>query len=57
MQTNHTEQHNPGGHAAHATHGQAMREGRPHSAVDEEHQVHSHGDHEGHSTAMFRDRF
>ena len=51
------------GHASHPphanedTHGQATPEGKTHSAVDEEHQVHSHGEHEGHSTAMFKDRF
>ena len=29
----------------------------PHSALDEDHHVHGHGEHAGHSTAMFRDRF
>ena len=39
------------------THGQAMPHDHPHSAADEEHHVHSHGEHAGHSTAMFKDRF
>ncbi|MBG6215811.1 Cu2+-exporting ATPase [Arthrobacter sp. CAN_A6] len=50
--------------AAERTHGQAMPEDDPHSAmedqlhpVDDEHQVHGHGQHAGHSTAMFKDRF
>ncbi|QIR68768.1 copper-translocating P-type ATPase [Kocuria sp. KD4] len=46
-----------GGHANAATHGQAMPGGHVHSAVDEEHHVHSHGEHAGHSTAMFKNRF
>jgi Cu2+-exporting ATPase len=41
----------------HSTHGQAMPQGHAHSAVDEEHQVHSHGEHAGHSVAMFKRRF
>jgi P-type Cu2+ transporter len=45
------------GHGGHDTHGQAMPQGHPHSAVDEEHQVHSHGEHAGHSVAMFKNRF
>ncbi|HRO93991.1 heavy metal translocating P-type ATPase [Citricoccus sp.] len=51
-------------HAGHAhrpadadTHGQAMPQGHAHSALDEDHQVHDHGKHAGHSTAMFRNRF
>jgi Cu2+-exporting ATPase len=42
------------------THGQAMpsgHAGRAHSAVDEEHAVHTHGQHAGHSTAMFKNKF
>ena len=55
--------HDGKGHAAHPphadadTHGQAMPEGHAHSAVDEDHQVHGHGEHAGHSVVMFRDRF
>ncbi len=30
---------------------------RAHSAVDEEHVVRTHGEHAGHSAAMFRNRF
>ncbi|WP_078919777.1 MULTISPECIES: copper-translocating P-type ATPase [Tessaracoccus] len=44
------------GHHDHSTHGQAMPQGHAHSAVDEK-QVHSHGEHAGHSTAMFKNRF
>lgn len=39
------------------THGQAMPAGHAHSAVDDEHAVHSHGEHAGHSTAMFKNKF
>ncbi|MFB9074346.1 copper-translocating P-type ATPase [Citricoccus parietis] len=39
------------------THGQAMPQGHAHSALDEDHQVHDHGKHAGHSTAMFKNRF
>ncbi len=42
--------------AGHGTHGQAMPHGHAHSAADEK-QVHSHGEHAGHSTAMFKNRF
>ena len=48
------------GHDDHAdadTHGQAMPAGHVHSAVDEEHHVHAHGEHAGHSVAMFKHRF
>ncbi|MCM3486581.1 copper-translocating P-type ATPase [Kocuria rosea] len=48
------------GHEQHAdagTHGQAMPHEHAHSAVDEDHQVHTHGEHAGHSTAMFRNKF
>jgi Cu2+-exporting ATPase len=44
-------------HMDHNTHGQAMPEGHAHSAVDEEHAVHQHGQHAGHSTAMFKNKF
>ena len=44
-------------HAGHQTHGQAMPTGRAHSALDDEHSVHQHGEHAGHSTAMFKNRF
>lgn len=44
-------------HADADTHGQAMHHGHPHSVLDEDHQVHGHGEHAGHSTAMFRERF
>jgi P-type Cu2+ transporter len=45
-------------HEAHrSTHGQAMPASSPHSALDEDHAVHTHGQHAGHSTAMFRSRF
>ncbi|AJE68546.1 ATPase [Corynebacterium glutamicum] len=59
-ETDHTHHPNHAGHEHHAdaaTHGHAMPHDHPHSAVDEEHQVHSHGEHAGHSAAMFRDRF
>lgn len=44
-------------HADADTHGQAMPHGHSHSVLDEDHQVHGHGEHAGHSTAMFRERF
>ena len=53
----------PDGHHANAdTHGQAMPDPHPHSALDEtghhdDHHVHGHGEHAGHSVAMFRSRF
>ncbi|MHA6513824.1 heavy metal translocating P-type ATPase [Tessaracoccus sp. Z1128] len=43
-------------HIGHATHGPAMPQGHAHSAVDDQ-QVHSQGEHAGHSTAMFKNRF
>lgn len=50
--------HSGHGHDAEAaTHGQAMPSDHAHSAVDEDHSVHTHGEHAGHSTAMFRNRF
>lgn len=55
-----TTHHDPGtatGHEDTGTHGQAMPHAHAHSAVDEDHQVHAHGQHAGHSTAMFRNRF
>jgi P-type Cu2+ transporter len=60
MNTHHHEHGRQPGHAHHAdadTHGQAMPQGHPHSAIDEEHQVHEHGEHAGHSVAMFKNRF
>ena len=45
------------GHPDAGTHGQAMPQGHAHSAVDEEHQVHDHGEHAGHSVAMFKNKF
>ena len=42
--------------AGHGTHGQAMPHGAAHSGADDK-QVHSHGEHAGHSTAMFKNRF
>ncbi len=39
------------------THGQAMPSDHPHSALDEDHRKHEHGQHAGHSTAMFKNRF
>ncbi|WP_405218320.1 heavy metal translocating P-type ATPase [Agrococcus sp. Ld7] len=44
-------------HADHSTHGQAMPDDHAHSAIDDEHAVHQHGQHAGHSTAMFRNKF
>lgn len=44
----------------HSMHGQAMPDGHGRSAagaVDEDHAVHRHGQHAGHSTAMFRSKF
>ncbi|MBF1675846.1 MAG: copper-translocating P-type ATPase [Rothia sp.] len=59
-ETDHTHHPNHARHEHHAdadTHGQAMHHGHPHSVLDEDHQVHGHGEHAGHSTAMFRERF
>ena len=59
-EADHTHHPDHASHEHHAdadTHGQAMPNGHPHSALDEDHHVHSHGEHAGHSTAMFRDRF
>ena len=59
-ETDHTHHPDHASHEHHAdadTHGQAMDHGHPHSALDEDHQVHGHGEHAGHSTAMFRERF
>jgi P-type Cu2+ transporter len=57
--TGHGHGHDHSGHGTmdHDTHGQAMPTGHAHSAVDEDHTVHTHGQHAGHSTAMFRSRF
>ena len=59
-ETDHTHHPDHASHEHHAdadTHGQAMHHGHPHSVLDEDHHVHSHGEHAGHSTAMFRERF
>ena len=59
-ETDHTHHPDDARHEHHAdadTHGQAMHHGHPHSVLDEDHQVHGHGEHAGHSTAMFRERF
>lgn len=59
-EADHTHHPDHASHEHHAdadTHGQAMPHGHPHSALDEDHQVHGHGEHAGHSTAMFRERF
>ena len=59
-ETDHTHHPDHASHEHHAdadTHGQAMHHGHPHSVLDEDHQVHGHGEHTGHSTAMFRERF
>ena len=59
-ETDHTHHPDHAGHEHHAdadTHGQAMPHDHPHSALDEDHHVHGHGEHAGHSTAMFRERF
>ncbi|WP_429593907.1 copper-translocating P-type ATPase [Arthrobacter crystallopoietes] len=60
MKTPHS-QHDRSGHGPamtdHDTHGQAMSAGQAHSAVDDEHAVHTHGEHAGHSTAMFKNKF
>ena len=59
-ETDHTHHPDHARHEHHAdadTHGQAMHHGHPHSVLDEDHQVHGHGEHAGHSTAMFRERF
>lgn len=54
------EGHGPGNEAGHTdsqTHGQAMPTGHAESAVDDDHALHQHGQHAGHSTAMFRNKF
>ena len=59
-ETDHTHHPDHASHEHHAdadTHGQVMPHGHPHSVLDEDHQVHGHGEHAGHSTAMFRERF
>lgn len=59
-ETDHTHHPDHASHEHHAdadTHGQAMPHDHPHSALDEDHHVHGHGEHAGHSTAMFRGRF
>ncbi len=49
--------HSHGRHADADTHGQAMPADHPHSGFDEDHVVHAHGEHAGHSTAMFKNKF
>lgn len=59
-EADHTHHPDHASHEHHAdadAHGQAMPHGHPHSVLDEDHQVHGHGEHAGHSTAMFRERF
>ncbi|MEX3628038.1 copper-translocating P-type ATPase [Corynebacterium sp. LK2514] len=59
-ETDHTYHPDHASHEHHAdadSHGQAMPHDHPHSALDEDHHVHGHGEHAGHSIAMFRDRF
>ncbi|MHA7241526.1 copper-translocating P-type ATPase [Arthrobacter sp. TMS1-12-1] len=52
------ETQHPTGHTAHAGHtGHAGPAGHSGGAVDEDHQVHAHGEHAGHSTAMFKNKF
>ena len=54
--------HTPAGHV-HEEHGQQahanQEQGRGHTGhqMDDDHVVHTHGQHAGHSTAMFKDRF
>ncbi|MFC4372360.1 heavy metal translocating P-type ATPase [Citricoccus nitrophenolicus] len=60
MSTSHHHGDHHAGHDQHAdedTHGQAMPDGHPHPAMDEDHAVHDHGEHAGHSVAMFKNRF
>ena len=60
-ETDHTHHPDHASHEHHTdadTHGQEMPHDHPHSALDDEdHHVHGHGEHAGHSTAMFRERF
>ena len=49
--------HAPVSEADHATHGQARPAGDAHPALDDDHAVHQHGQHAGHSTAMFKNKF
>ena len=59
-ETDHTYHPDHASHEHHAdpdTHGQLMPHDHTHAALDEDHHVHGHGEHAGHSTAMFRDRF
>ena len=59
-ETDHTHHPDYASHEHHTdadTHGQATPHDHPHSVLDEDHHVHGHGEHAGHSTAMFRDRF
>lgn len=47
----------PAPEADHTHHPDHASHDHTHSALDEDHHVHGHGEHAGHSTAMFRDRF
>ncbi|WDF35139.1 copper-translocating P-type ATPase (plasmid) [Arthrobacter agilis] len=52
------ETHHPTSHTGQTGHtGHAEHSGRSGGAADEDHQVHSHGEHAGHSTAMFKNKF
>ncbi|MHA7241445.1 heavy metal translocating P-type ATPase [Arthrobacter sp. TMS1-12-1] len=55
------ETQHPVGHTAPTDHtghvGHAGHSGHSGGDVDEDHQVHSHGEHAGHSTAMFKNKF
>ncbi len=52
------ETHHPTRHTGQTGHtGHAEHSGRSGGAADEDHQVHSHGEHAGHSTAMFKNKF
>lgn len=61
MSTPHHSGDHHGDHPApetdHTHHPDYASHDHPHSALDEDHHVHGHGEHAGHSTAMFRDRF
>ncbi len=50
-------EHDHASHADHHTHDQTMPPEHSPAALDEEHQVHTHGKHAGHSVAMFKNRF
>ncbi|MGO4186418.1 heavy metal translocating P-type ATPase [Pseudarthrobacter sp. TAF60_1] len=52
-QAGHAEQAGHTGHSAHQQHGAE----HAHAAHDDDHTMHTHGQHAGHSTAMFKNRF